>query len=253
MTAPGWYPDQNGGSGKKYWDGKAWHDAVPVAPSLLSAGQSAPASPGPDTFLPKPASRSKNIKNMLWWGLGGVVALIVVSNVVEQIWLRPAVRSSAPVPNLSVPSVGVPGVEFPSSSPAVRSQDADMGSGLVIKLEQIRLDGTFAKATAAVKVGNLEKLPPGVLPSSGTLYAVGVVVAAVTGTVDVNPFYFAARTQNGTNLMPTAVENMLPAAEIPEGQKVAGFLGFDVPAGQSIAEIVLSDPLGAQLGRWLVK
>lgn len=31
MTAgPGWYPDPQGSQANKYWDGAAWHDAVPV-------------------------------------------------------------------------------------------------------------------------------------------------------------------------------------------------------------------------------
>jgi hypothetical protein len=29
---PGWYPDPSGASGQKYWDGAAWHDAVPAPP-----------------------------------------------------------------------------------------------------------------------------------------------------------------------------------------------------------------------------
>jgi hypothetical protein len=247
MTAPGWYPDQNGGSGKKYWDGKAWHDAVPVAPSLRPSGQSAPAPPDPDTFLPKPSSRSKNIKNMLWWGLGGVVALIVVSNVVEQIWLKPAARSSAPAPNLSVP-VQIPGVEAP-----VQSQDAPLGTPLAIHLSGRKSDS----GVTGVVVRNLQQISaPSYLPLTGSLYAVNVGVSAVSGTtVGINPFFFAARTELGTNLRPGAFPgpNELPATDLPQGQKVSGWLTFDVPTGQRITEIILSDPLGAQLGRWTVQ
>lgn len=29
-AAPGWYPDPQGGPVNKYWDGRAWHDAIPV-------------------------------------------------------------------------------------------------------------------------------------------------------------------------------------------------------------------------------
>lgn len=32
MAAPGWYPDPSGARGQRYWDGEAWHDAVPVHP-----------------------------------------------------------------------------------------------------------------------------------------------------------------------------------------------------------------------------
>lgn len=32
LPGAGWYPDPAGGAGRKYWDGVAWHDAVPVHP-----------------------------------------------------------------------------------------------------------------------------------------------------------------------------------------------------------------------------
>ena len=32
MPPPGWYPDPSGGAGQKYWDGYAWHTAVPKRP-----------------------------------------------------------------------------------------------------------------------------------------------------------------------------------------------------------------------------
>lgn len=38
-AAPGWYPDPSGGGGQRYWDGAAWHDAVPVRPGVPTAGK----------------------------------------------------------------------------------------------------------------------------------------------------------------------------------------------------------------------
>lgn len=35
----GWYPDPTGGPGRKYWDGMAWHDAVPVRPGVPTVGK----------------------------------------------------------------------------------------------------------------------------------------------------------------------------------------------------------------------
>lgn len=32
LPGAGWYPDPAGGPGRKYWDGVAWHDAVPAHP-----------------------------------------------------------------------------------------------------------------------------------------------------------------------------------------------------------------------------
>lgn len=238
MTQPGWYPDQNGGSGKKYWDGQAWHDAIPAAPPAPRANQTAPAR--------NPTSASK--KNLWWLAVLPIAAYLMVDG-----WSRMDHRSASQ-PNISAPKVEAPAVQFPGVPVAGQSQDAALGSGLMINVEQFQLDGRVTKATAWIKVGNLTQMSDGVLPASGTYYALGVAVSAVSGTVSVNPFYFAARTANGINLIPTAaaVDNILPATELPQGQKVAGFLGFDVPAGQSIKEIIYQDPGGSQLGRWLV-
>lgn len=38
-AAPGWYPDPSGGPGRRYWDGSAWHDAVPARPGVPTAGK----------------------------------------------------------------------------------------------------------------------------------------------------------------------------------------------------------------------
>lgn len=38
-AAPGWYPDPSGGPGRRYWDGAAWHDAVPAHPGVPTAGK----------------------------------------------------------------------------------------------------------------------------------------------------------------------------------------------------------------------
>jgi hypothetical protein len=60
---PGWYPDPSGAPGKRYWDGYAWHDAVP-------------ARPGP--VAPKPPTNWKALGIMG----GAVVALIVVASII---------------------------------------------------------------------------------------------------------------------------------------------------------------------------
>ncbi|MFM8856761.1 MAG: DUF1942 domain-containing protein [Actinomycetota bacterium] len=113
----------------------------------------------------------------------------------------------------------------------------------------------MSEAVGAVVVAGLQPVQSSIFPVSGQLFSVMVNVNVFKGTMTVNPFFFAARTEMGTNLRPTAAagQNMLPATEIPAGQQVSGWLTFDVPNGQHIAEVILSDPLGKQLGRWLVK
>lgn len=232
MTQPGWYPDQNGGSGKKYWDGQTWHDAVPAA--RVTAPPAVPIPP----IAPPPARRSRK---WIWWVVGPIAALIFVPMLLV---LIPALLSK----------------NSDHGSPTVVSQaeerrQTNFDYPLTITAPQYRVDGTSSQASQLVLVSSPAPVPAqDFLPLQGALYGSQVTVAADKGTVTVNPFFFSARTQNGTNLQSTITmgTNELPATELPQGQKVTGWLVFDVPQGQRIVEIILSDPLGAQLGRWTV-
>ena len=55
------------------------------------------------------------------------------------------------------------------------------------------------------------------------------------------PGSFALRTEDDSNLTPdlSAVENGLPATDLPQGQKVSGPIAVDVPLGKAITQIVL--------------
>jgi hypothetical protein len=48
------------------------------------------------------------------------------------------------------------------------------------------------------------------------------------------------------------VDNQLAASDLPQGQKVFGRVGFDVPTGQNIAQMLLSGPLGSEQAVWSV-
>ena len=56
-----------------------------------------------------------------------------------------------------------------------------------------------------------------------------------------HPWSFALRTEDDSNLTPdlSAVENGLPATDLPQGQKVSGPIAVDVPLGKAITQIVL--------------
>jgi hypothetical protein len=64
LTAPGWYPDPGGSSAKRYWDGLAWHDAIPTRP-------------GPQA--PKPPTNWKLAAGVTAAAVAVVLALVVVS------------------------------------------------------------------------------------------------------------------------------------------------------------------------------
>lgn len=214
----------------KYWDGQRWHDAIPAAPTTPSAPMATPTK--------------RNRKEVLIAVALGTVVFggALAANFKDQLSPHPTHSSSG------------------AATTAVQTQEWEktetaLPGALVIQSRQFHADGTSPEATAVVTISGLQPVPPRPYqPVRGALYAVNVYIGVPQGPVTVNPFFFAARTEDGTNLRPTTgVQDMLPATEIPEGQKVSGWLTFDVPNGQHIAEIILSDPLGIQLGRWLVK
>lgn len=249
MTQPGWYPDQNGGPDMKYWDGQAWHDAIPGAPANPTASADGKevypkhepvVSPGSDPEAPTPASWS-NAKRAF-------VSLIAVGVIVGGIGL---INWSERKARTGHANEGTAFSQIADASP----QEGDINYPLMVFTRQIKMDGSIEETAAGVTVDSLQAAPSGPLPVRGQLFAARVTFEVTLGSFTVNPFYFAARTETAMNLMPTATigNDMLPAAEIPARQKVSGWITFDVPNGQHIAEIVLHDPLGKQLARWLVK
>jgi len=252
MTAPGWYPDQNGGSGKKYWDGQAWHDAIPAAP-ILGVPPGPMATPGQAKGDSKP-SRLPSIPVILLIG----IPVIMVSG-----WFGNkladgvgAISRGTPGPSISAPSLPIPNIAIPGLPTPIQSQDAAFNGTLQIAFQTFQLNGALTNSIAAVSVGNPQQFPDGLSPlSSGTLYGVEVRFISVSGTVPVHPSYFAARTDGSANAPSTYadVEGLLPDTELPEGQRLRGWVVFDVPRGNTIKEVVLEEPAGGQLGRWLVK
>jgi hypothetical protein len=107
---------------------------------------------------------------------------------------------------------------------------------------------------AAYTVSNLRPATPPneFMTVKGTLYSIDVTVQGIAGTVPVNPMYFSASTPDGTHLEADfmAVDNQLSASNLPQGQHVSGRVGFDVPTGKNIAQILLSGPLGGQQAVW---
>lgn len=57
VATPGWYPNPSDATGMRYWDGFAWHDAIPARPG-----------PPPPPLLKPPTN---------WKGLGVVVGVVV--------------------------------------------------------------------------------------------------------------------------------------------------------------------------------
>jgi hypothetical protein len=165
----------------------------------------------------------------------------------------------ASVPNRPESSViattGIPPVT--TAAPPPTAQAAPLGATIQATIESLTTDGGTTSGTAAYTVDNLRPIAPShsYTEVKGTLYAVDVTVQAQTGLTVVHPWNFALRTEDGTNLTPdlSAVDNGLPATDLPQGQKVSGPIAVDVPTGKTISEIVLTNGIGGtQLGRWTI-
>jgi hypothetical protein len=139
------------------------------------------------------------------------------------------------------------GGDVPASAPSApaRPQGAVMGATLQI---------TSDDSKAAYTVGNLRPVPPDaqIVPAKGDMYAVDVTIKAESGTTTYNGFYFAARAADGSSIAPAvgAVRPGITYGELPQGQKVAGHVAFDVAPGKSIVQVILRDPHGTPLGIW---
>ena len=156
-------------------------------------------------------------------------------------------------PGTVIATSGVPAV---AAAPPTQ-QPVPIGATVVIPVQTDMTDGTTVAGRAAFTVSNLRPITPTntVSEVTGTFYAVDVTIQALSGTIVVHPFNFAVRTEDGTNLTPdiTAVDNGLPATDLPQGQKVSGPIAVDVPTGKTITEIIAFSQIGGtQLGRWTV-
>lgn len=111
-----------------------------------------------------------------------------------------------------------------------------------------------AGATAAYTVGNLRPVPveAQIIPAKGAMYSVDVTIAAQTGTVTYNGFYFVARAQDGSTIAPAvgAVKPGITSGQLGQGQTIEGHVAFDVTAGQTITQVALRDPKGRTLAVW---
>jgi hypothetical protein len=108
--------------------------------------------------------------------------------------------------------------------------------------------------SASYTVGNWRAVPVDaqIIPAKGAMYAVDVRIVATRGTVDVNGFYFAARTAEGSTIAPAvgAVRPGITYGQLTSGQSVQGHVAFDVAPGAAVTGVVLRDPDGKQLGFW---
>jgi hypothetical protein len=89
---------------------------------------------------------------------------------------------------------------------------------------------------------------------TGQPVAATVRIEALDGSWTTSPTHFAAKTADGTEIQPKfgLVAGELPTSSLQSGETLEGLVGFDVPAGQNITEIVMAAPLMARDRIWTV-
>ncbi|WP_172798310.1 DUF1942 domain-containing protein [Mycobacterium sp. GA-1285] len=115
---------------------------------------------------------------------------------------------------------------------------------------------TDVPTKAAYTVANLRpvEISDPYVPVQGTVFSIDVTIQVLEGTINVSPLSFSALTVDGTNLSAglALVEPILMSGELSQGQLTRGKVGFDVPSGMKIKEIMLEEAMGSHRGLWSV-
>ena len=140
-----------------------------------------------------------------------------------------------------------------TAAPIAQNTTAPVGHALTITGDG---GGLAASVTVvSVKTATAGTGPLAEAPQNGVYVIADVLIEVTGGTYDFNPLYFHFQASDGTtydgfdgNGMTAGFEPMLGSGTLAAGQRTRGVVVFDVPAPHG--EIVLSEPLGAQLGGW---
>lgn len=142
------------------------------------------------------------------------------------------------------------GSQQPSSAPVTAATPEPKQAVAFGTPVDIAADG----GTATYTIDNLAQVPRAaqIVPAKGTMYAVDVTIAAKTGTIAYNGFWFVARAEDGSNIAPAvgAVQPGVTSGQLPQGQQLAAHVAYDVPQGKSITAIMFRDPKGKILAVW---
>lgn len=154
--------------------------------------------------------------------------------------------SSSPSTSSSPTTVAAVVTTKPSTKPKPKPASTSGGWG---STHEIHDSGAVGKITVSAP----KPLKPGEFDTvKGKLYGVTVTVTGVSGSLQVDPLFFAARDKAGDSLnLDIAYDNNnLPTATVTAGQKLRGVLAYDVPKGQRIDTVILSTVFGSQLAVW---
>jgi hypothetical protein len=133
-------------------------------------------------------------------------------------------------------------------------QTGNIGDTLTISTSIVNGYGKRLVGTADFIVANLQAIEAGNRQLPGTsAYSFDVMTVGKEGTVLVNPFFFAAQTDDGATLLTdtSLSDKGLSLKELTKGSKHSGQIFFDVPVGAKIKDVVFTEGLtGPTLGKW---
>ncbi len=94
-------------------------------------------------------------------------------------------------------------------------------------------------------------------PQNGEYAVADISIQVTGGSYDFNPLYFKYQAPNGQtfdsltgNATTAGFDPSLDSGTLSAGQHTRGFVTFDVPAGNTGADIQITDPLGSVIGQW---
>lgn len=141
-----------------------------------------------------------------------------------------------------------------SVEPSRPEQTGDLGSTLTISARIMNGYGKILAGTADFSVASPRTIGEGNRQLPGTTaVSFDVMVIGKEGTVLVNPFFFAAHTDDGATLLTdTSLSgNGLGVKELTKGQERSGHIFFNMPTGAEIKDVIFTEGLtGATLGKW---
>jgi hypothetical protein len=150
----------------------------------------------------------------------------------------------------TVPSAGDPGGSVPASAPSTEAGAPSGGDTRTVVGETAVVDGSTVRINRITDdVGGEDDL---LQPAEGhTLSAAELEACAGPDGFSVNPLEWLTFLDDGTSADPFLFGGELPTLRLAPGGCVRGSIEFEVPAGRTLASVVLIDVFREEQARWM--
>jgi hypothetical protein len=158
--------------------------------------------------------------------------------------VSPATAPSSAAAVASAPAAAAPPAASPAAAPAAAAPavgvpfSVKMGNGDVAKITIISAARTDAVTTTAFATA----------AKNGSYLMLDVLWETEAGKTSSNPFYFSAKDANGRKAdLNLFADNQLGSGDVLPGDKIRGFIAFDIAPGAST--VMISTPLMQEAAR----